>query len=280
VTDPEAEQPRTPAEAEAAAPPTGADGLASVLTRMAPGSPDWASRLNELGAMDPSPRRAEMIRLADSVRTVLHRMVQTSAPTELIAAAADRMADVVATLSEHQRASMYEGFSESAMAGDPFVFFDHSPMLGRANPLAPPIQLRLEGDRMVGTATFGAAYEGPPGCVHGGFIAAAFDEVLGSTQSLSGSPGMTGRLTVHYRSPTPLHVELRFEGRLESVSGRKILTKGELRAGDVLCAEAEGLFISIDFAKFAELKARRDTTEPVADESDGVGVEGDAPPSG
>ena len=54
---------------------------------------------------------------------------------------------------------------------------------------------------MVGTATFGAAYEGPPGCVHGGFVAAAFDEVLGSTQSLSGEPGMTGRLTVNYRSP-------------------------------------------------------------------------------
>jgi acyl-coenzyme A thioesterase PaaI-like protein len=97
--------------------------------------------------------------------------------------------------------------------------------------------------------------------VHGGFVAAAFDEVLGSTQSLSGAPGMTGRLTVHYRSPTPLHTELRFEGRLESVSGRKILTKGTLWAGDVLCAEAEALFISIDFAKFAELKERREAQQ-------------------
>ena len=99
---------------------------------------------------------------------------------------------------------MYEGFAEAANAGEPFGFFDHSPMLGRANPLAPPIRLWLEGDRILGTATFGAAYEGPPGCVHGGYVAAAFDEVLGSTQSLSGSPGMTGRLTVHYRKPTPL----------------------------------------------------------------------------
>lgn len=89
-------------------------------------------------------------------------------------------------------------------------------------------------------------------------MAAAFDEVLGSTQSLSGSPGMTGRLTVHYRKPTPLETELRFEGWLESVSGRKILTRGELYAGDVLCAEAEGLFISIDPSRFAELKQERD----------------------
>lgn len=233
---------------------TGDDGL----EHLAPGSPDWARRLNELVELDPTPRRAELIRLSDAMRDVLHRLVQTSAPVELIAEAADQVAAVGALLAQHPRPAAYEGFAESANAGEPFGFFDHSPMLGRANPLAPPIELRLEDGRMIGRATFGAAYEGPPGCVHGGFVAAAFDEVLGSTQSLSGAPGMTGRLTVHYRSPTPLHTELRFEGELESVSGRKILTKGRLYAGDVLCAEAEGLFISIDFAKFAELKARRE----------------------
>jgi acyl-coenzyme A thioesterase PaaI-like protein len=226
--------------------------------RMAPGSPNWATRLNEIGDMDLSPRRAELIRLSEAVRGVLHRLVQTSAPVELMAEAAERIEAVLALLAEHSTASIYEGFAESANAGEPFGFFDHSPMLGRANPLAPPIELRLEDGRIVGRATFGAAYEGPPGCVHGGFVAAAFDEVLGSTQSLSGAPGMTGRLTVHYRSPTPLHTELRFEGELVSVTGRKILTKGQLFAGDVLCAEAEGLFISVDIAKFAELKLRRD----------------------
>jgi acyl-coenzyme A thioesterase PaaI-like protein len=111
---------------------------------------------------------------------------------------------------------------------------------------------------MVGSATFGAAYEGPPGCVHGGYVAAAFDEVLGSTQSLSGSPGMTGRLTVSYRSPTPLETDLRFIGWLERVDGRKIFTRGELWADDRLCAEAEGLFISIRAGQFADLKAERD----------------------
>ena len=225
---------------------------------MAPGSPEWARRINEIGAMDPSPRRAELIRLSEAVRGVLHRLVQTSAPVPLIAEAADRIEEVVALLAEHRTASIYEGFAESANAGEPCGFFDHSPMLGRANPLAPPIELRLEDGRMIGRATFGAAYEGPPGCVHGGYVAAAFDEVLGSTQSLSGAPGMTGRLTVHYRSPTPLHTELRFEGELVSVTGRKILTQGQLFAGEVLCAEAEGLFISMNLAKFAELKERRE----------------------
>lgn len=222
-----------------------------------PGSPEFAKRLAELRDAEPSERRAELHRLADGVRGVMHRLVQTSAPIEVISAAADDLERLAAVFAEHPSSSIYEGFAEAANAGEPFAFFDHSPMLGKANPLAPPISMRLEGDEMAATVTFGAAYEGPPGCVHGGFVAAAFDELLGATQSLSGAPGMTARLSVDYRSPTPLHTELRFAGRLDRVDGRKIYTTGELWAGDVLCAEAQGLFISIDFKRFADLKARR-----------------------
>jgi acyl-coenzyme A thioesterase PaaI-like protein len=89
-------------------------------------------------------------------------------------------------------------------------------------------------------------------------VAAAFDEVLGMAQSIGGKPGMTGTLTVRYRSPTPLHTDVRFEGRLDRESGRKLFTSGRLWAGDTLCAEAEGLFISVDFAKIAEMMSRRD----------------------
>jgi acyl-coenzyme A thioesterase PaaI-like protein len=131
-------------------------------------------------------------------------------------------------------------------------------MLGHANPLAPPVRVVQEGDRMYAIATFGSAYEGPPGCVHGGYVAAAFDEVLGATQSLGGRPGMTGRLAVSYRSPTPLNTELRFEGWVAKVEGRKTFTEGTLHAGDRLCAEAEGLFIAIDFAKMVELRRLRE----------------------
>ena len=131
-------------------------------------------------------------------------------------------------------------------------------MLGVANPIAPPIVLRpVDEQTMEGLVTFGAAYEGPPGNVHGGFVAAAFDEVLGAVQSLSGQPGMTGTLTVRYRSPTPLHEPLRFTGRFDGVDGRKVLTSGEVHAGDRLCAESEATFITIDFERMAELRRRR-----------------------
>jgi acyl-coenzyme A thioesterase PaaI-like protein len=111
---------------------------------------------------------------------------------------------------------------------------------------------------IVGEVTFNAAYEGPPGCVHGGHLAAAFDEVLGLAQSLSGSPGMTARLTVNYRKPTPLHQPLRFEAKISNREGRKVFTVGKCFANGVLTAEADALFISVDFTSLAELAARRE----------------------
>ena len=68
--------------------------------------------------------------------------------------------------------------------------------------------------------------------MHGGVVAAMFDEVLGMTQSLSGQPGMTGTLRIRYRRPTPLHRELRFEGTLDRVDGRKIFTTARCLDGD------------------------------------------------
>ena len=208
-----------------------------------------------------SPRRAGMHRLAAGMRGVLHRLARTTAPTEMVEEAAAELEAIAERFAAHPSNSVYEGFSEAANAGEPFASLDFSPVQGRANPLAPPLALRIEGDDVVATGTFGAAYEGPPGCVHGGYVAAAFDEVLGAAQSMSGAPGMTAHLEIDYRSPTPLHVELRFAGRIEQIDGRKIRTRGELYAGDRLCAESSGLFISMNTDKFAELMARREAAQ-------------------
>ncbi len=211
---------------------------------------------------DPSPRRLEMRRLGDAMRLVIERLVGTKAPLEDLAAAADDLELVAQSLARFPQGRTMEGFAESANSGDPHAFFDHSPIIGRSNPLAPPVELEVRDGKVFGRAVYGSAYEGPPASVHGGYIAAAFDEVLGMTQSMSGNPGMTARLTVNYRSPTPLHTELRFEGTLERVDGRKIYTSGRLYAGDRLCAEADALFISVDFRKFAELMARQEQANP------------------
>jgi acyl-coenzyme A thioesterase PaaI-like protein len=221
---------------------------------------------------EPAPdqmtsRRVEMRRLADSMRIIMERLVATAAPTETIIDVADQLARAASVFDNWPHGTLYEGFAEAANAGgDPHAMFEHSPFIGHANPLAPPIRL-LEIDGAVhGQVNFGSAYEGPPGCVHGGYIAGAFDELLGATQSLSGHPGMTGRLTISYRAPTPLHRELHLVGELTKIEGRKIFTEGRLFAVEPdgsqrLCAEAEGLFIAIDFGRFSELKAQREEAE-------------------
>ena len=214
-------------------------------------------RIEKLRAADVTPRRMEMRRVGDATRRVIARLVATKATEEELRAAADALEEIAATLEKYPQGRLYEGFAESANAGDPHAFFDHSPVMGLANPLAAPLRLEVRDNKVHGTVRFGPAYEGPPGAVHGGYVACAFDEVLGLTQSIGGSPGMTGTLTVKYRQPTPLHTDLRFEAEITGREGRKIFTQGWLWAGDDLTAEAEGIFISVDMSKVAELMAKR-----------------------
>jgi acyl-coenzyme A thioesterase PaaI-like protein len=198
-----------------------------------------------------------MRRAADSVRSVTDRMFATLAPEEALADVTSLVSQAAAILARYPRKRPFEGFPEAANAGDPHAFFDHSPIAGRANPLAPPIEMEIDNQRVIGRVNYGAAYEGPPGSVHGGHIAAAFDEVLGMAQSLGGQPGMTGTLTIRYRKPTPLHTDLRIEASITEMEGRKTFTIGTMYAGDLVTAEAEAVFIRVDMARIAELMAKR-----------------------
>ncbi|NNL66610.1 MAG: PaaI family thioesterase [Myxococcales bacterium] len=141
-------------------------------------------------------------------------------------------------------------------------FPDRSPLVGPSNPIAPPMRLEpdLARGEVRGEVTFGRAYEGAPGCVHGGFLAAALDEALGLACIFSGSPGMTGELTIQYRSPTPTGERLEIRARLDRHEGRRIYTTGEIRAGERLTCRAEGLFIGIGAEKFDALQRERNGT--------------------
>ena len=200
-------------------------------------------------------RRQEAHRLAAAMRRVIDRLVQVAAPENDLAAAADALEKYADRLATYPVSRTYEGFAETANAGDTHAFFDHSPLIGMANPMAPPIRLAVIGDRVEGHVSFGVPYEGPPGHVHGGFLAAAFDEVLGMAQSLTGNPGMTGTLMVRYRRPTPLLKELVFDARVERVEGRKIVTRGTVSSDGVVTAEAEGVFIAVGHERFMSMMA-------------------------
>jgi len=229
-------------------------------------------RVDKLHGLPPTERRVAARRLANVTREIIDRLSSTSASAEELSAAADQLDAVAQLLALLPAGSEYEGFAEAANAGDAmaqrrrliedddpeaWAQFDFSPFIGLANPMAPPLVLRYEGERIVADVTFGSAYEGPPGCVHGGYVAGAFDEVLGAAQSLSGTQGMTASLKVDYRSPTPLREALRIEAWVDRRDERKIWVVGTLHAGDRLCAEASGLFIAFDPEKFLALLEAR-----------------------
>ena len=201
-------------------------------------------------------QRAAWHRLSAAMRKINEALMDMDASEEDLLAAADRAEAYAVALEATRKGRQHWGFAESSVGGSPRVMLDRSPLIGLGNPVAPPLTFGVEGDRVVGSGTFGLQYEGPPGHVHGGFVAAAFDEVLGMAQSLTGRPGMTGTLTVKYRKPTPLHQDLRFVGWVDRVEGRKIFASSTLHHGETLCAEAEGIFVSVDFEAFARMQGR------------------------
>ena len=201
----------------------------------------------------PEIEWAEKRRLAAAMRVIIEHLTRTDAPKADLIRQAEQLESFGASLAGFPRRKGQEGYTEAANAGDVDAMFDHSPLIGLSNPLAPPLRLRVKEGRVVGTAVFGSAYEGPPGCVHGGFIAAAFDEMLGFAQSVTGNPGMTGTLQIRYRAPTPLHTELKLEAWVEKIETRKIFARGTIHAESMLRAEAEGIFISVDAERFMKL---------------------------
>ncbi|MGD0378834.1 MAG: PaaI family thioesterase [Acidimicrobiales bacterium] len=167
--------------------------------------------------------------------------------------------------------------------GDPQEFFPTSPVIGFANPVAPPVVVEAVDGELRGTATFDYQYEGPPTCVHGGVIAMVFDEMLGAANIMAGSPGMTGTLTIKYRKPTPLRTPLRLEARFMERDGRKIRTYGAIYNGDTLTAEAEGIFIELVPQRFlafvTENSDSPEAVEQVRADARRLGfIEADRPP--
>jgi len=142
------------------------------------------------------------------------------------------------------------------------AYLEQSPIRGRLNVGAPPLELetqtRPDGSRCVGgRCRLGSRFEGPPHGVHGGWVAALFDEVLGSAAGLAEQPGVTATLRVRYRHVTPIHEELRFEGWIHEQRGRRLVARASCHAGDTLTADAEGIFIEVDFDEVQERMMQR-----------------------
>jgi len=127
---------------------------------------------------------------------------------------------------------------------DPQTWMPFSPIIGKRNPISPRLRMVPgEGHHLECRCVFPATFAGPPGCVHGGFVAAAFDELLGVANIVAGAAGWTGTLKVRYLRPVPLLEEVYMHAQCERVEGRKVFTSGEIHCQGELRASAEGVFI-------------------------------------
>jgi acyl-coenzyme A thioesterase PaaI-like protein len=106
---------------------------------------------------------------------------------------------------------------------------------------------RAADDSVVGKVFFGPRTEGAPGIAHGGAMAAFLDELMGIAVWSTGCLGFSTDLHVHFRKMLKIPQRYIGESRIERIEGRKVWTKGRLRAvdGATVYVEAEGLYVEM-----------------------------------
>ena len=201
----------------------------------------------------PDAAWREKRRLATALRELAALCVTTDAPEATLTYAADSVERIAERLAQYPTRTFQQGLPDCKSPDDLSRFADRSTMTGLSNPNSPPMTLAMEGQLAVATVTFGPPFEGIPGHVHGGLVAAAFDQLFGYLQVKRGMGALTGQLTVRYRRPTPLLTPLRMEADVLRVEGRSSIVSARMLAGDKVTADAEGIFVMVDPARFQEI---------------------------
>jgi hypothetical protein len=223
-----------------------------------------------------SAREDETRALADAVRRLIALAVTNDAPAEVLvevaaalSATADRLEPHVpqVPVSRLLPAADHDEVADD-LASDATTLERAMPydmVIGACNPVAPPVRLHFEPPKAIGVVTFGAPYEGAPGCVHGAALAATFDIVLTAANVVADATGPTVRLNLRYRRPTLLGVETRFEAWVTSCTERRVHSLGRLVQQGEVTLEAEGEFAVFDHSRVEQMAASRSRRQSASD---------------
>ena len=200
--------------------------------------------VESLSAEQVQHLRAVFGPLTDSVRELIDATIRSEVDAEAVAAAKAEIDSATARLRSRQ---LDGPFGVGISDGDQMPW--GNPVIGLRNPVAPPLILHRNADGGVYTDFhLGAAYEGPPGHVHGGISALVLDHVLGEAASNTENPRLTGTISLRYLRPTPLGA-LHAEAHITRTEGIKTHAVGYLADADGPTVEAEGLFITPKWAR-------------------------------
>ncbi len=182
--------------------------------------------------------------LTESVRDLIDATIRTEVDADAVAAAKAEIDAATARLRSRQLDGPF-GVRLSEGGQMPWG----NPVIGLRNPIAPPLLIhRTDDGRVVTDFHLGAAYEGPPGHVHGGVSALVLDHLLGEAASSAEHPRLTGTISLRYLRTTPLG-DLHAEARIERTEGIKTYAVGHLADADGVTVEAEGVFITPKWAR-------------------------------
>ncbi len=203
---------------------------------------------------DTAPIWLAKRKLAAELRRISNTLCDSEASEEDILALAEIIGEKANFLHTPAREERPRGSAAAVVPGMD-TFRDRGPIAGRSNPISPPALLEIDADarRVVGEVEFGRAFEGAPGCVHGGFVAAVLDEALGMACIFGGGPAMTAELTTRFLRHTPIEMPLKIEAKLEGVEGKKVRTSGRVTSKGVTVVDSTGLFIAVGSGKFKAL---------------------------
>lgn len=191
--------------------------------------------------------------LAQATRELVDASLHTTVDHETV----EEVTAALEALTEKLRKEADPGYLGVQIGPDGSTRNHGNAVVGLRNPFAPPLRVeRTDEGTAFAAFHLGAAYEGPPGLVHGGVSALILDQMLGEAAAAGGAPGMTGRLELSYRRPTPLG-DLTAEARIHRVDGYKTTVRGHIAGPDgEPTVEAEGLFILPRWAREAMAKAK------------------------
>jgi acyl-coenzyme A thioesterase PaaI-like protein len=174
-----------------------------------------------------------------SVRELVDATIRTEVDDEEIRAAQAEIEAITARL----RARQLDGSFGVRFSSEGFTRPWGNAVMGLRNPVAPPLLITNDpSGRASSRFHLGAAYEGPPGLVHGGVSALLLDQLVGQAAAAGGHPGMTGTLTVKYHRGTPLG-DLYGEAEVTEVDGPKTFVRGELGDADGATVTCEAIMI-------------------------------------
>lgn len=202
------------------------------------------------------PALEEQERFADEVRELCSVVLSLEHPEPALGQLTATLKAVREDLSRHVPGGTGPRVGELA-DGAGRVYLDHGRDIGSFNPMFPLYRIEVEGpERARGTVQFPVCYEGPPGYVHGGFLAVFADCVVQHHNCAVGLTGKTRGIDIRYRRPAPLLVELNFDVTRKVEDG-SITSELRLMSGDDLLCRATASAVASDRALLPAVSPRR-----------------------